>query len=197
MHSIRLNTAVLKNNYLKQQLIKIFVSSRWGEGLAFSVHAYNYHTDIFRMTGSEDFSLQKRHLAILADLRRKALVGVSRAAYRLFEENNVSEALKQANSLLVPGLGALAGNPCDGDTEVLEAVREEWCQYLTHPGLSDGKFLTCIYTLLYNNILHDKIYILAMKYINYDETESLRLMYSAIVKLQRCVASRLFDRIRF
>ena len=107
------------------------------------------------MTGSEDFSLQKRHLAILADLRRRALLGVSRAAYRLFEENNVSEALKQANSLLVPGLGALAGNPCNGDTEVLEAVREEWCQYLTHPGLSEGKFLTCMYSLL---LLHDVIH---------------------------------------
>lgn len=100
------------------------------------------------MTGSEDFGLQKRHLAILAELRRKALLGVSRAAYKLFEENNVSEALKQANSLLVPGLGALAVNPCDGDTEVLEAVREEWCQYLTHPGLSEGTSLTyctCMY----------------------------------------------------
>ena len=150
MRSIRLNTVVLKHNYLIPPLITSnrLKSSRWGEGLAFSVHAYNYHTDIFRMTGSEDFSLQKRHLAILADLRRKALLGVSRAAYRLFEENNVSEALKQANSLLVPGLGALAGNPCDGDTEVLEAVREEWCQYLTHPGLSEGKSLTCIFTIL-------------------------------------------------
>ena len=116
----------------------IFCASRWGDGLAYSVHAYNYHTDIFRITGSEDFGLQKRHLAILIELRRKSLQGVSRAAYKLFENNNVREALKQANSLLVPGLGALAANPCEGDTEVLEAVREEWCQYLTHPGLSEG-----------------------------------------------------------
>ena len=101
------------------------------------------------MTGSEDFGLQKRHLAVLTKLRRKALLGVSRAAYKLFENNNVREALKQANSLLVPGLGALAGNPCDGDTEVLEAVREEWCQYLTHPGLSEGTVVcySCIYYL--------------------------------------------------
>jgi hypothetical protein len=123
-------------------LYYIFYASRWGEGLAFSVHAYNFHTDIFKITGSEDFGLQKRHLAILAELRRKALLGVSRAAYKLFEDSNVGEALKQANSLLVPGLGALAGNPSDGDTEVLEAVRKEWCQYLAHPELSEGKFLT-------------------------------------------------------
>ena len=63
-------------------------------------------------------------------------------AYKLFEENKVREALKQANSLLVPGLGVLASNPCEGDMEVLESVREEWCQYLTHPGLSEGTVLT-------------------------------------------------------
>ena len=64
--------------------------------------------------------------------------GVSRTAYNLFENSNVSEALKQANTLLVPGLRVLSANPCEGDMEVLEAVREEWCQYLTHPGLTEG-----------------------------------------------------------
>ena len=106
----------------------------------YSVYAHNHHTDIYRISGREEFSLQKRHLAILAELRRKSLQGVSRTAYKLFENNNVREALKQANSLLVPGLAALAASPCEGDTVVLEAVREEWCQYLTHPGLSEGVF---------------------------------------------------------
>ena len=129
------------NSISNQSLFLRRLSSRWGEVLSYSVHAYNYHIDIFRMTGSEDFGLQKRHLAMLVELRRKALLGVSRAAYKLFENNDVREALKQANSLLVPGLGALAGNPCDGDTEVVEAVREEWCQYLTHPGLSEGTLM--------------------------------------------------------
>ena len=116
----------------------IFSFSRWGDGLMYSVHAHNLHTDIYRVSGSEDFSLQKRHLTILVELRRKALQGVSKAAYKLFENNNVREALKEANSLLVPGLAALARSPCEGDNEVLAAVREEWCQYLTHPGLSEG-----------------------------------------------------------
>jgi hypothetical protein len=89
-------------------------------------------TDVFKITGSEDFGLQKRHLAILAKLYRKALLGVSRAAFKPFEDSNVGEAIKQVNLLLVPGLGALAGNPSDGDTEVLEGVREEWCQSIWH-----------------------------------------------------------------
>ena len=115
-------------------------TSRFGEGLTYSVHAYNLHTDISKLSGSDDFSLQKRHLALLVQLRRQSLQGISRTAYKLFEDNNVREALKEANSLLVPGLGALVANPCEGDMGVVEAVREEWCQYLTHPGLTEGEY---------------------------------------------------------
>ena len=105
-----------------------------------SIHAYNIHTDICKLSSSEDFSLLKRHLLLLVELRRKGLQGVSRSAYQLFENNQVKPALQQANSSLIPGLGALAANPHEGDMDVLEAVREEWCQYLTHPGLSEGMF---------------------------------------------------------
>ena len=107
--------------------------------LTSSVHAYNFHTDLYKLSGNDDFNLQKRHVALLVELRRRGLQGVSKTAYKLFEDSNVREALKQANTLLVPGLKVLSASPCDGDTEVLESVREEWCQYLTHPGLTEGR----------------------------------------------------------
>ena len=116
----------------------------WGDVLTYSVHAYNLHTDLCKLSSSDDFNLQKHHIAMLVELRKRGLQGISRTAYKLFENNKVQEALKQANSLLVPGLGALAANPCEGDMEVLEAVREEWCQYLAHPGLTEGTTIcTC------------------------------------------------------
>ena len=60
----------------------------------------------------------------------------------------MKEALTQANTLLVPGLAALTVNHCEGDMEVVEAVREEWCQYLTHPGLTEGNSLPSFFSLL-------------------------------------------------
>ena len=112
-----------------------------------SIHAYNIHLNLCLVSPNSNFHLQKHHLAKLVKLRRKALQGVSRAAYQLFENNKVKEALTQANTLLVPGLAALTVNHCEGDMEVVEAVREEWCQYLTHPGLTEGNSL--IYTAFF------------------------------------------------
>ena len=91
--------------------------------MTYSVHAFNHHTDLRKLSGSNEFNLQKRHVALLLELRRRGLQGVSRTAYGLFENSNVSEALKQANTFLVPGLRVLSANPCEGDMEVLAVVR--------------------------------------------------------------------------
>ena len=51
------------------------------------------------------------------------------------------EALKLANSHLIPALKAFSLWPCEGDDVVLEAVREEWCQCLVHPLLNEGNII--------------------------------------------------------
>lgn len=43
-----------------------------------------------------------------------------------------------AGTLLVAGLRELTEKPSAGDKETVEAVREEWCQCLVHPGLNEG-----------------------------------------------------------
>ena len=127
---------------------------RWSDVLSHSIHAYNMHTDICKLSSNDDFSIQRRHLDLLVELRRKALQGVSRTAYQLFENNQVRPALQQANSALVPGLGAMSANPHEGDVNVLEAVREEWCQYLNHPGLSEGKGTLTTYCIYHHACAH-------------------------------------------
>ena len=56
----------------------------------------------------------------------------------LFKSGHVRDAFSLAGSLLVPALGAVAQVPCEGDEAVVERVREEWCNYLTHRSLSEG-----------------------------------------------------------
>ena len=66
---------------------------RWGDVLTYSVHAFNHHTDLHKLSGSNEFNLQKRHVALFSELGRRGLQGVSRTAYRLFENSNVTGAL--------------------------------------------------------------------------------------------------------
>ena len=60
-------------------------------------------------------------------------------AIQLFDQGQVGAALEMATVLLVPALKSLAELPCPGDEEVVERVREDWCNCLTHPSLSDGE----------------------------------------------------------
>ena len=67
-----------------------------------------------------------------------SLQGTSSAALDLFESGEARKALDVAGTLLVAGLRELTEKPSAGDKETVEAVREEWCQCLVHPGLNEG-----------------------------------------------------------
>ena len=81
------------------------------------------------------------------------------AAFRLFEEGEVSMALDMANHYLVPGLKAVGDYPCVGDDEVVEKIREEWCSCLMHPSLPEGEAqcmvvgCVCVYSMFSLSVL--------------------------------------------
>ena len=92
-------------------------------------------------------SLQPYHLTLLHSLKCHALQEVSSKAYRMFERGKVRDGIQLANTLVVPALAQLsremarAGGGAGGrDKEVLERVREEWCQCLGRPNLNEGEF---------------------------------------------------------
>lgn len=64
---------------------------------------------------------------------------VSISAMEMFDQGHVRAALETATVLLVPALKSMSELPCPGDEQVIERVREDWCNCLTHPSLSDGK----------------------------------------------------------
>ena len=64
---------------------------------------------------------------------------VGSEAFQLFEQGQVRAALEMADHLLVPALKAVAEYPCAGDDSVVEKVREEWCNCLMHPSLSESE----------------------------------------------------------
>ena len=64
---------------------------------------------------------------------------VSNGAIDLFDRGQVGTALEMANILLVPTLKSMSELRCTEDEEVMERVREDWCNCLTHPSLSDGE----------------------------------------------------------
>ena len=66
---------------------------------------------------------------------------VSRGAIGLFDQGNVRAALEMATDFLVPTLKSMAELRCPGDDGVMERVREEWCNCLTHPSLSSSESL--------------------------------------------------------
>ena len=68
---------------------------------------------------------------------------VSLGAITLFDRGQVQAALETATTLLVPALKSMSDLRCPGDDAVMERVREEWCNCLTHPSLS-GSELYCI-----------------------------------------------------
>ena len=73
---------------------------------------------------------------------------VSVGAMEMFDQGQVGAALETATVLLVPALKSMAELPCPGDEEVMERVREDWCNCLTHPSLSDSEpVLIAIVTL--------------------------------------------------
>lgn len=57
----------------------------------------------------------------------------------MFDQGHVRAALETATVLLVPAFKSMSELPCPGDEQVIERVREDWCNCLTHPSLSDGK----------------------------------------------------------
>lgn len=86
-------------------------------------------------------SLQSRHLSLLHSLKCKALQEVSSKAYAMFERGEVRDGIQIANSLVVPALAQLSRESEAEGEEVLEKVREEWCQCLNRPGLNEGVFI--------------------------------------------------------
>ena len=64
----------------------------------------------------------------------------------MFERGDVRDGIQIANTLVVPALaqlsresGGSSGGRSGGEAEeVLEKVREEWCQCLNRPGLNEG-----------------------------------------------------------
>ncbi len=97
-------------------------------------------------------SLRTSHLLLLRCLRAKCLQEVSSLAYRKFDSSNVQEGIQIALALVVPAMNQtsesmaiLEGN--EQEKEVVEAeevgaiekVREEWCQCLNRPHLSEGR----------------------------------------------------------
>ena len=70
-------------------------------------------------------------------------------AYCMFESGSLQEGLQIACALVVPALSQIAGDVRGGsgclgeegdgvEVEVVEKVREEWCQCLNRPQLSEG-----------------------------------------------------------
>ena len=59
----------------------------------------------------------------------------------MFEHGQVRDGIQVANTLVVPALAQLSreGGAGEGDGEVLERVREEWCQCLGRPDLNEGR----------------------------------------------------------
>lgn len=94
-------------------------------------------------------SLQPQYLKLLQSLKCRALQEVSGKAYKMFERGCVRDGIQLANTLVVPALAQLSreGGGGEGDREVLEKVREEWCQCLGRPDLNEGTLI--IMTLCY------------------------------------------------
>lgn len=65
---------------------------------------------------------------------------VSIGAMDMFDQGHVRTALETATVLLVPAFKSISELPCPGDEQVIERVREDWCNCLTHPSLSDGEY---------------------------------------------------------
>lgn len=82
-------------------------------------------------------SLHAHHLKLLQCIKSQALQEVSSKAYKMFEMGRVRDGIQLANTLVVPALAQLSRDG-GGDREVLEKVREEWCQCLGRPDLNEG-----------------------------------------------------------
>jgi hypothetical protein len=100
-----------------------------------SVYAYKLNWELTRRAGDRA-GLKS---LILGVLRRRALMEVSRGAIGLFDQGNVRAALEMATNFLVPTLKSMSELRCPGDDGVMERVREEWCNCLTHPSLSSSE----------------------------------------------------------
>ena len=63
------------------------------------------------------------------------------SAMDMFDQGQVGTALEIATVLLVPALKSMSELQCPGDDAVMERVREDWCNCLTHPSLSGSEFI--------------------------------------------------------
>lgn len=130
-----------------------FVDS-FPKALLMCLKAFQQHRSILAFRTS--LSLQPSHLSLLRCLRAKTLQEVSSLAYCRFENGSLQEGLQIACALVVPALAQIAGGMCGGDVragdvragdgvaeevEVVEKVREEWCQCLNGPHLSEGQYM--------------------------------------------------------
>ena len=59
----------------------------------------------------------------------------------MFEQGEIRSGLQVANTLVVPALAQLSRESGGGGEEVLEKVREEWCQCLNRPDLNEGEHM--------------------------------------------------------
>lgn len=123
---------------MKLILLPVPFYSSWLEVMSNAITAYCVYLTLAQSSSNDALNIKPLHMALLVQLRRRSLQQSSDLIYRIFEKGEVVSAMKIANTHLVPSLGAFAMSICPGDEDVLEKVREEWCQCLTHPGLTEG-----------------------------------------------------------
>lgn len=83
---------------------------------------------------------------------------VSIGAMEMFDQGHVRTALETATVLLVPAFKSISELPCPGDEQVIERVREDWCNCLTHPSLSDGKPLLRVLVVVGEGLSQQEYY---------------------------------------
>jgi len=114
--------------------------------------AFQQHRIILE-SHSDTLSLSPTHLYLLRRLRAKSLQQVSTIAFKKFESTDIKDGLQIATTLVVPALSQIScevgGGRDEGHEEgtvtaeevgVVEKVREEWCQCLNRPHLTEGVY---------------------------------------------------------
>ena len=74
---------------------------------------------------------------------------VSHVGTDCFASGKVTQGLAIGNNLIVPALKELSLRPFIGDEQVIERVREDWCQCLGQNDLTEGVFYMVLVCLQY------------------------------------------------
>ena len=77
---------------------------------------------------------------------------VSHVGTDSFASGKVTQGLAIGNNLIVPALKELSLRPFIGDEQVIERVREDWCQCLGQNDLTEGVFCMVLVCLQYLHV---------------------------------------------